>query len=257
VLVAGGEVRGPGPGLALAQVAGLVEQGGLEPGEREVEVRDPGGGGEREGGRIALRGELRQGGTAGVAEAEQTGALVERLAGGIVERLAQERVAAVVVDLRQQGVAAGRDQAHERRLDRVGLEEVGGDVTLEVVDGDQRQPAGRGQRLGGGDADEQRAHEAGALGDRDAVDAVEGRLRLRQRVVDDRVDELEVVARRDLRHHAAEAVVDALGGDDVGEYLAAVADDGGTGVVAGSLEREDHPGGAVRHMITASSPLSA
>jgi hypothetical protein len=82
-------------------------------------------------------------------------------------------------------------------------------------------------------------------------------VRLLEGVVDDRVDELEVVARGDLRHHAAEAVVDALGGDDVGEDLAAVGDDGGAGVVAGGLEREDHAGGVLRHMITASSPLSA
>ena len=170
----------------------------------------------------------------------------------------------------QQRVAARGEQAQERRLDRVGREEVGGDVALEVVDGRQRQPPRGGQALGGGDADEQRADQARALGDRDQLGVVERGARLGEGVVDDRVDELEVVARGDLGHDAAVAVVDALGGDDVRADLAGAGDHRRAGVVAGRLEREDHSGCAfgtsssgprrvagVRHITTASSPLSA
>src|SRR3712207_7239453 len=49
------------------------------------------------------------------------------------------------LDAREQRVAARGEQAQERRLDRVGLEEVGRDVALQVVDGRQREPAGGGQ----------------------------------------------------------------------------------------------------------------
>jgi len=53
------------------------------------------------------------------------------------------------------------------------------------------------------------------------------------------------------RRGIASALISAL--------LERVGDDGGARVVARRLDREDHPGGAVllRHMITASSPLSA
>ena len=60
-----------------------------------------------------------------------------------------------------------------------------------------------------------------------------------ERVVDDGVDQLEVVARGDLRHDAAEAVVHALGGDDVGADLAVAGDDRRARVVARRLERQD------------------
>ena len=130
-------------------------------------------------------------------------------------------------------------------------------MAVEVVDGGERQPAGGGERLGGRDADQQRADQPRALGDRYELDVVEGGLRAGERVVDDGVDELEVVARGDLRHDAAEAVVHPLARDHVRADLAGSGDDRGAGVVAGGLEREDHAGGCERHMITASSPLSA
>ena len=143
-------------------------------------------------------------------------------------------------------------------------------MPLQVVDGRQRQPARGGEALGRRDADEQRADEPGSLGHGDERDVVEAAPRQAQRVLDDRVDELEVMARRDLRHDAAEAIVDALRGDDRRQHLAGVRDDRGTGVVAGGLEREDQIGAAfgtssseprsvpgVRHITTASSPLSA
>jgi hypothetical protein len=128
---------------------------------------------------------------------------------------------------------------------------------VQVVDGHERQPAGGGERLGGRDTDQQGADQTRPLGDGHALDVVEGGAGAGERVIDDGVDELEVVARRDLRHHAAEARVHALRGDDVRADLARGGDDGGAGVVAGGLDREDHAAGCVRHMITASSPLSA
>ena len=80
----------------------------------------------------------------------------------------------------------------------------------------------------------------------------------RELVEHDRVDELEVMTRSDLRDDAAEDRVRArLRRDQVRPDGAAV-DNGGAGVVAGRLDRQDHGiGAALRHMITASSPLSA
>ena len=50
----------------------------------------------------------------------------------------QNLVPGVIGNRRQQGVATTGDKAEKRWLKRLGLEEVGGDVALQVVDGDQR-----------------------------------------------------------------------------------------------------------------------
>ena len=71
-------------------------------------------------------------------------------------------MAGVVAHRRQQRVAAAGDEAEEGRLERLGLEEVGGDVALQVVDRDQRQPPRRRDRLGAADADQQGADQARA-----------------------------------------------------------------------------------------------
>jgi hypothetical protein len=108
-----------------------------------------------------------------------------------------------------------------------------------MVDRRERKLARRGERLRARDSDEQRADEPRALGDRDGVDVVERGARPRERIVDDGREELQMVTRCDLGDDPAVAVMDSLGGDDVGEQLAAGADDGGARVVAARLDRED------------------
>ena len=108
----------------------------------------------------------------------------------------------------EQRVPAAREQAEERRLERIGLEVERRDVALEVVDGDERQPARPGERLRRGEADEQRADEPGPLGDGDSLDVVERHAGRSERLAHDRSDELEVAPRRDLGHDAAVAGVE-------------------------------------------------
>ena len=113
-------------------------------------------------------------GPPGNGRPEQPGHLVERLAGRVVDGGA-ERVdpAGDVLDPEQAGVAAA-DQHRQARLgQRAVLELVDGDVGGEVVDAVDRLAEPERQRLGGGDADEQRPGQAGAVGDRDRVDVVE------------------------------------------------------------------------------------
>ncbi len=114
------------------------------------------------------------------------------------------------------------------------------DVSLQVVDGEQRQVALPGDRLGRADADQQRADEPGPLRHRDRVDVVERRLRLFQRLFDDDPDRLHVVARGKFRHDPAERAVDVdLRGDDRRAHVGAVVDDRGGRLVAGGLDAED------------------
>ena len=136
-------------------------------------------------------------------------------------------------------------------------------MAVEVVDRRQRQLVGGGHRLGRRQPHEQSGDEARPPRDGHELDVGQLRAGLMQRILDRRADKLEVVAAGDLRDDAAIAVVDPLGRDDVGTDLAGACDDCRTGVVAGGLESEDHPPrptwevvSRVRHMITASSPLS-
>jgi hypothetical protein len=89
-------------------------------------------------------------------------------------------------------------------------------MPVQVVDRDERKAARPRERLCSGKADEQRADEPRALRDCDPVDVVERCARLRERFAHDGRDELEMPARRDLRHDAAEARVQVgLRCDDV------------------------------------------
>ena len=164
----------------------------------------------------------------------------------------------MVVHLRQQGVATRCQQHQERRRQRLRLQVQRRDVAVQVADGDQRQAAREGQRLGGGEADQQRADQAGALGHGDGVDAVESDAGVVQRPLDHGHAQLQVAARGDLGHDPAVAGVQlGLGGDHARQQPSAVVDQRGGGLVAGALDREDHAtGSGSRHMIRASSRLS-
>ena len=136
-------------------------------------------------------------------------------------------------------------------------------MAVQVVDRRERQFVRRRESLGRGHADQKSRDQSRPARDRDHVEVRERRSGALERVVDDVADQLEVVPRGDLGHHAAVAVVDPLGGDHVRADLSLVCDDRRAGVVTARLEREDHPDAlgvdafsAVRHMISASSPVS-
>ena len=151
----------------------------------------------------------------------------------------------MVAHLDQEGVAAADHERHEREdrlraLRLVGVEQPRGvDVALEVVHRHQRQTGVPGQRAGHRDADEQRAGEARALGDRDAVEVAQ--------VVDARTRRsassstghhpAQVGACGHLGHDATGARVERdLAGHDVGDDAAATLDDRHGCLVAGALD---------------------
>ena len=112
-------------------------------------------------------------------------------------------------------------------------------VGLDVVDGDEAFLPGEGEAFGGGDADEEAADESGAVGDGDGVelglgvgDAGSG-----EGFGDDGIEGFEMGAGGDFGDDAAELGVEVdLGTDDIGEDLAAIADDGGGGFIAGGFD---------------------
>ena len=264
-LVRRGEVGAARFELRLVEVAHRVEQRRLEAGEREVEAVDAR---DREVVRlgIAVAREAVDLPAAGIAEAEEARALVERLARGVVARRAEHLAIGVRADVEEQRVPAAREEAEERRLERVRLEVERGDVPVEVVDRDERQPPRPRERLRGGEPDEQRADQPRPLRHGDAVDVVERRARLGERLADHRRDELEVAPRRDLGHDAAVPRVEVrLRGDDARANLSVLRDERRRGLVAARLDPEDHAvtrrgcvGSATGsfHMMSASSRLS-
>ena len=120
------------------EVSRRVEERRLEAGEGEVEARHAGDG-EVVGGRVAVAREPVELAAARVVEPEEPRALVERLAGRVVERRAEHGVVGVRADVDQQRVPPAREQAEERRLDRLRLQVERGDVSIQMVDRDERQ----------------------------------------------------------------------------------------------------------------------
>jgi hypothetical protein len=70
-----------------------------------------------------------------------------------------------LLDEVQAGVAARYDEDDCRMRELAVLQGQRLDVAGQVMHGNQRQPGGRGRRLGERHADEERSHEAGALSD--------------------------------------------------------------------------------------------
>ena len=112
-LVRSSEIGAPPLDLLVAELSHLVEERGLEAREREVEARHASDW-ELEGLGVTLLRQAVDLGSTGIAEAEQPGALVERLAGRVVERRAQNLETGVILDVEQERVAAAREQAEER-----------------------------------------------------------------------------------------------------------------------------------------------
>ncbi len=182
-----------------------------------------------------------------IAEAQELRGLVEGLADGVVDRGADPHIVADAEhrdDLRMS--AGGQEQAIGER--RVVGEARGQRVRLEMIDRDQRLLGDQRDRLGGGEPDDDAADQPGPGGDRDAVELAERQPGIVHRLGDDHVERLDMGARRDLRHHAAEGrVLVDLRQHDIGQNLARPGleplDHRRRGLVAGRLDAEhNHPG---------------
>ena len=204
-----------------------------------------------------------EGGAAGIAEPEQSRALVERLPGRVVDRRAEHAVAVAILDVEQERVAAAREEAEERRLERVRPEVERRDVALQVVDGREREadgprrapsprsgPTSSAPTSPGPCVTATASTSSSEAPPADSASAMTGD------------DELEVAPRRDLGDDAAVARVQLrLRRDDVRADLPLRRDERRRGLVAGGLDPEDHAlstrgcTGSF-HMIRASSRLS-
>ena len=215
-LVRGGEVGAPPLELLVAEVANLVQQRRLEAREREVEARHAR---DREVERlgVALLREAVDRGAARVAEPEQPRALVERLAGRVVERRAED-VEARRGPARRAGACGRRSRAGRGTAARPGR--APGRAMRRGRAGGRPAPAeAAAPRRAPSPPRARRAARRSAPGPRVTATrstSVELGSGLAERLADHGRHELEVPPRRDLRHDAAVARVEVgLGGDDV------------------------------------------
>ena len=85
-------------------------------------------------------GQARDRRSAGITEPQQLGGLVEGLAGGVVQRLAEDAVVADAAHVGEQRVPARDQQRREGKGRRVGLQHGGEQVPLHMVYPDGRHP---------------------------------------------------------------------------------------------------------------------
>ena len=84
------------------------------------------------------------------------------------------------------------------------------EVALHVMDAEQRDVAREGERLAVADADEQRAHESGRVGDGDGVQVIQRGSGFLDRALDDGHDAGEMRARSDLGDDSPEYAMNVL-----------------------------------------------
>jgi hypothetical protein len=112
---------------------------------------------------------------------------------------------------------------------------------VQVIDGHERQVARPGERLSGGNADEQRSDEARPLRNRHALHITEPGVCLVERFPEYRKDQLEVVTGRDLGDDSAVLGVElGLRRDDIREQPPILRDERRRRLVTRRLNPENH-----------------
>ncbi len=114
------------------------------------------------------------------------------------------------------------------------------DVPLDVIHGDQRDPTRERQRLGVGNADQQRSDQSRSFGNGDRGEIFEACRGFLEREAHRRHDGAQVLTRGKLRNHAAEAGMRRhLRGDHGGENARAVFDHGCRGLIARGFDAQN------------------
>jgi len=113
-------------------------------------------------------------------------------------------------------------------------------MTLQVVDGNQRLAQRKGQRLGIGDAYQQRARQAGALGYGNCVEIRQADAGFVERGTDYRNNVAQVFPRGQFRNHPTIRRMDRdLRGHNARKYATPALHDRGGGLIAGALDGQN------------------
>ena len=224
----------------------LAQERGLQSGKAEIMRLPQPGPRQRECRGVAVCSDFLDRGPAGVAEAEQPRSLVERLAGGIVERSPKLLIAAVRCHQEQLRVATRDQQRQDREVRLLAgfcisrCQPIGIEMRFEMVDTNQRDRTRVRDRFGEIRADQQRTGQARSARHRYGVDLVESDPGLFEGFLDHRDDGRELRAGCQLGHDAAMGPMQLdLRRHDIGPDVAPIAHDRGGGFVAGRFDTED------------------
>ena len=276
----GGAAGGLAPGAALFRLRSqacathVVQDGRLKPGEAEVQgIASHPHSAELKRARISEARKLVNNRTAGIAQGEQLGDLVERLPGGVVAGAPERRVGEdwsldarllVPFHTEQAGVAT-RDYQRDagecgfgnrvgaNRLRRI-CRELHGRMLLarhlvlkqhrvympfEVVHTNQRFAECTRQSLPIGYANQQRTDEPRTLRDGESVKRLQRGSGAAAGLSHHRDNFSQVFARGEFRHYAPVLLMsEYLGGNHVGENTGAIGNDGGRGFVTTRLDSQ-------------------
>ena len=156
-----------------------------------------------EPGRVAVLGQPGQRRATGVTQTQQLGAFVKGLAGRIINRLPQQGVLAHPFDAHQLGVPARDQEGDKGEGGRLGSEQGRQQMAFEVVHADGGNAQRQCQRVAGCRAHQQGAGQARAAREGDGVEIARANLRFVQHAPGQRQHAPDVIARRQLRDHAA------------------------------------------------------
>ncbi|MNP22807.1 hypothetical protein D3C76_1154920 [compost metagenome] len=108
--------------------------------------------------------------SARIIEPHHLGRLVEGLAGGVIQGLAQKRVLTDSVDLNQLRVTTRHQQSDERKFRRLRLQHRRQQMAFHVMHAKGRNAPGKGQRLSTGSPYQQGTNQARTRGVGDRID---------------------------------------------------------------------------------------
>ena len=190
----------------------------------------------------ALAGEPLDGCSAGIAQPQEVGDLVERLARGVVQRLPQQAVVPPFGHVQEHRMPTTHQKRHKGGSELGIFQGWGKEMPFQVIDPDKRTVEAEGEGLPIHHSHEQRSHQSGARCHRNPIQLGESNSSIRQRLLNDRADRLHVGAAGELRNDSTEDAVDVLREDDErGEFAgpAVRTKDGRGGLVARGLDTED------------------
>jgi poly(A) polymerase len=205
------------------------------------------GKGKRDRRRVPMRRQRIDPGAARIAQSQQLCDLVEGLAGRIVERgadVAIGKALALIADKIKMGMATGNDQGQRssiaqfehftmRQQNRVNM-------TLKMINGDERLAQSKGERLGIGDSNQKCACQAGAFCDRDCVQIGKADAGFVQRRAHHGNDIAQVFARGKFRNHTTIRRMNSdLRRHDAREDKAPALDHRGCGLITGAFDSQN------------------